>query len=156
MFQVSSHSYDSRPWERRSREGEIPKFVSWRNERSILRPVRRLPISPPTVDGRIMPVEQYGVKVMSMGFFLQDDQAVIWRGPMLAKMAGQFIAGVEWGPLDYLIIDLPPGTGDVHLTLCQKSPLPAPPLFRHPRMSRCTSPRKQFICSGSSTPPCSA
>ncbi len=74
-------------------------------------------------DNRIRPVEQYGVKVMSMGFFVREDQAVIWRGPMLHKMVDQFLGGVEWGELDYLIVDLPPGTGDVQLSLCQKIPL---------------------------------
>ena len=74
-------------------------------------------------DQRIIPVEQYGVKVISMGFFLPEDKAVIWRGPMLDKTVGQFLGGVQWGELDYLIIDLPPGTGDIQLSLCQKVPL---------------------------------
>jgi ATP-binding protein involved in chromosome partitioning len=71
----------------------------------------------------ILPVDAYGVKVISSGFFLRPDQAVVWRGPMLAKMVEQFLTGVEWGELDYLIVDLPPGTGDVQLTLCQRIPL---------------------------------
>ena len=71
----------------------------------------------------ILPVNAYGVKVISSGFFLRPDQAVVWRGPMLAKMVEQFLTGVEWGDLDYLIVDLPPGTGDVQLTLCQRIPL---------------------------------
>ncbi|WP_372366637.1 Mrp/NBP35 family ATP-binding protein [Candidatus Uabimicrobium sp. HlEnr_7] len=71
----------------------------------------------------IIPVEKYGIKVMSMGFFLPKDKAVIWRGPMLNKMITQFLKGVDWGELDYLLIDLPPGTGDVQLTLCQQVPL---------------------------------
>jgi len=71
----------------------------------------------------ITPVLQHDVKVISMGFFLPEDQAVIWRGPMLAKMVEQFLGGVDWGELDYLIIDLPPGTGDIQLTLCQTLPL---------------------------------
>jgi len=71
----------------------------------------------------IMPVEAYGVKVISMGFFLKPDQAVVWRGPMLSKMIDQFLGGVEWGEIDYLIVDLPPGTGDIHLSLCQRIPL---------------------------------
>jgi ATP-binding protein involved in chromosome partitioning len=58
-----------------------------------------------------------------MGFVLKRDQAVIWRGPMLSKMIDQFLGGVEWGELDYLIVDLPPGTGDIQLSLCQKIPL---------------------------------
>lgn len=74
-------------------------------------------------DGKIVPVQQYGMKVISMGFFLPSDRAVVWRGPMLDKMITQFLMGVQWGELDYLIIDLPPGTGDVQLSLCQKVPL---------------------------------
>ena len=60
---------------------------------------------------------------MSMGFFVPKGEAVIWRGPMLAKVVDQFLGGVEWGELDYLLVDLPPGTGDVQLSLCQKIPL---------------------------------
>jgi ATP-binding protein involved in chromosome partitioning len=71
----------------------------------------------------IRPVEAYGVKVISAGFFIRPDQAVVWRGPMLAKLIDQFLQDVEWGELDYLIVDLPPGTGDVQLTLCQRIPL---------------------------------
>ncbi len=71
----------------------------------------------------ILPVVAYGVPVISAGFFIQPDQAVVWRGPMLAKMIEQFLSQVDWGELDYLIVDLPPGTGDVQLTLCQRIPL---------------------------------
>jgi ATP-binding protein involved in chromosome partitioning len=71
----------------------------------------------------IIPVNAYGVKVISMGFFLKPDQAVVWRGPMLTKMIEQFLGGVEWGEIDYLIVDLPPGTGDIQLSLCQRIPL---------------------------------
>jgi len=78
----------------------------------------------PQPGGRgILPVEAYGVKVISSGFFMKPGQAVIWRGPMLAKMVDQFLGQVEWGELDYLLVDLPPGTGDVQLTLCQRIPL---------------------------------
>lgn len=78
----------------------------------------------PQPGGRgIRPVEAYGVPVISAGFFVRPDQAVVWRGPMLAKMIEQFLGQVEWGELDYLIVDLPPGTGDVQLTLCQRIPL---------------------------------
>ncbi|MEK4563281.1 Mrp/NBP35 family ATP-binding protein [Alkalihalobacillus sp. FSL R5-0424] len=66
---------------------------------------------------RIFPVERFGVKVISMGFFVEDNAPVIWRGPMLGKMINQFFSEVEWGELDYLIMDLPPGTGDVALDL---------------------------------------
>lgn len=89
---------------------------------------------PPAVVGeRVLPVEKYGLKVMSMGFFLRDDQAVVWRGPMLAKMVEQFLGGVEWEELDYLVIDLPPGTGDVQLTLCQRIPLTGATIISTPQ-----------------------
>jgi ATP-binding protein involved in chromosome partitioning len=74
-------------------------------------------------DQRLIPVEKWGVKVMSIGFFIESAQAVIWRGPMLGKMLGQFIGDVEWGELDYLVFDLPPGTGDIQLSLAQALPL---------------------------------
>jgi ATP-binding protein involved in chromosome partitioning len=76
----------------------------------------------PTVEGTV-PAEQYGVKIISMGFFLREDDAIIWRGPMLHKTVQHFLGNVLWGELDYLIVDLPPGTGDVQLTLCQAIPL---------------------------------
>ncbi len=76
--------------------------------------------SPEIEGGRIQPVTAHGVKVISMGFFVEEKQAVVWRGPMLAKMLDEFLGNVAWGELDYLIVDLPPGTGDVQLSLCQK------------------------------------
>jgi ATP-binding protein involved in chromosome partitioning len=69
------------------------------------------------------PLEKYGLRLMSMGFIVQPDQAVIWRGPMVHKAVSQFLADLDWGQLDYLIIDLPPGTGDAQLTLTQSAPL---------------------------------
>lgn len=76
-----------------------------------------------TPDNQIIPITQYGLKVISMGFFLPPEKAVIWRGPMLDKMIAQFLGGVKWGDLDYLVIDLPPGTGDIQLSLCQRTAL---------------------------------
>ena len=74
-------------------------------------------------NGRIRPVTAPGgVRVMSLGFMIDVDQPVIWRGPMLVKALEQFVGDVEWGELDYLVVDLPPGTGDVALTLCQNLP----------------------------------
>ncbi|WP_129692087.1 Mrp/NBP35 family ATP-binding protein [Gottfriedia acidiceleris] len=70
----------------------------------------------PVIRGeRIIPVDRFGVKVISMGFFVEDNSPIIWRGPMLGKMLQQFFTEVEWGDLDYLLLDLPPGTGDVAL-----------------------------------------
>ena len=70
-------------------------------------------------DKRIMPAEAHGVKMMSMGFLMKPGQAVIWRGPMLHGMMNQFCKDVEWGELDFMIIDMPPGTGDIALSLSQ-------------------------------------
>jgi ATP-binding protein involved in chromosome partitioning len=72
---------------------------------------------------RLVPPVAHGVKVMSIGLLLADDQPVIWRGPMIAKTIDQFLMAVEWGELDVLLVDLPPGTGDAQLSLCQTVPL---------------------------------
>src|SRR6185436_14854016 len=74
-------------------------------------------------DNKIDPAEGYGVKVMSMGFLMEPDAPVIWRGPMLHGAITQFLKDVRWGDLDYLVVDLPPGTGDVQLSLAQSVPL---------------------------------
>ncbi len=74
-------------------------------------------------DNKIIPVEAYGIKLISMGFFIDADSPVIWRGPMLAKLLTQFIYDVQWGELDYLVMDMPPGTGDIQLTTAQSLPL---------------------------------
>ena len=74
-------------------------------------------------NGKIVPLDAYGVRVMSIGFLLDPDKALIWRGPMVAQLITQFLNDVDWGELDYLVIDLPPGTGDVQLTLVQKIPI---------------------------------
>lgn len=77
------------------------------------------------VDGKskMKPVESYGVKVLSIGFFTKPDQAVIWRGPMAAKALNQMIFDAAWGELDFLLLDLPPGTGDIHLSIMQALPI---------------------------------
>ena len=76
-----------------------------------------------TVDGSITPLEAYGIKVMSLGFMLEEGTPVIWRGPMIAGALKQLLNDVEWGELDYMVLDLPPGTGDASLTLAQMIPL---------------------------------
>jgi ATP-binding protein involved in chromosome partitioning len=72
---------------------------------------------------KMVPPSSHGVKLMSMGLLLEGDQPVIWRGPMIMKTIQQFFSAVEWGELDFLLVDLPPGTGDAQLTLCQTVPL---------------------------------
>ncbi len=79
--------------------------------------------TPDFVNERIIPVERKGLKVISMGFFLKPDTPVIWRGPLVHRAIQQFLRDVEWGELDYLVVDLPPGTGDVQLSLVQTVPI---------------------------------
>jgi ATP-binding protein involved in chromosome partitioning len=83
--------------------------------------IRQRPTISP--EEKMVPPVQYGVKLMSMGFLLEGDQPVIWRGPMIMKTITQFFSSVDWGQLDYLLVDLPPGTGDAQLSLCQTVPL---------------------------------
>lgn len=78
---------------------------------------------PPAKDGRLVPAEAYGVEIMSIGFLVKPDQPLIWRGPMLHSAIRQFLSDVAWGDLDYMIIDLPPGTGDAGLSVAQSLPL---------------------------------
>ena len=86
--------------------------------------VKERPLST-MIDGRskMKPVENYGVKVLSIGFFTTPEQAVIWRGPMASKALNQLIFDAAWGDLDYMLIDLPPGTGDIHLSIMQSMPI---------------------------------
>ena len=73
--------------------------------------------------GLILPIEKFGIKVMSIGLLIDEKQAVVWRGPMVSSAIRQFVSDVDWGELDYLIIDMPPGTGDIHLTIVQSVPV---------------------------------
>ena len=77
------------------------------------------------VDGKgmIVPIEKFGIKLMSIGLLIDEKQAVIWRGPMVSSAIRQFVSEVDWGELDYLVIDMPPGTGDIHLTVVQTIPV---------------------------------
>jgi len=77
------------------------------------------------VDGKgmIVPIEKFGIKMMSIGLLIDEKQAVIWRGPMVSSAIRQFVTEVDWGELDYLVIDMPPGTGDIHLTVVQTIPV---------------------------------
>ncbi len=73
--------------------------------------------------GKIVPLERFGIKLMSIGLLVDEKQAVVWRGPMVSSAIRQFVSDVDWGDLDYLIIDMPPGTGDIHLTIVQTVPV---------------------------------
>jgi ATP-binding protein involved in chromosome partitioning len=77
------------------------------------------------VDGKgmIVPIEKFGIKMMSIGLLIDEKQAVVWRGPMVSSAIRQFVSEVDWGELDYLVIDMPPGTGDIHLTVVQTVPV---------------------------------
>jgi ATP-binding protein involved in chromosome partitioning len=76
-----------------------------------------------TGKGLIVPIEKFGIKMMSIGLLVDEKQAVVWRGPMVSSAIRQFVTDVDWGELDYLIIDMPPGTGDIHLTIVQTVPV---------------------------------
>ncbi len=89
----------------------IPRMYGLGSTRPAVSPARK-----------IIPLESHGVKVMSIGFFVEEDAAVVWRGPMLHKALTQFLQDVDWGALDFLLVDLPPGTGDVSMTLAQLLP----------------------------------
>jgi ATP-binding protein involved in chromosome partitioning len=93
----------------------IPIMLGIRGERPFMQ----------DVDGKgmILPIEKFGIKAMSIGLMVDDKQAIVWRGPMVSSAIKQFITDVLWGELDYLILDLPPGTGDIHLTMAQTIPV---------------------------------
>ena len=78
-----------------------------------------------TPQRRIIPLERYGIRYISMALFINDETAVIWRGPMVTKLETEFLFNVEWGELDCLVLDLPPGTGDAQLTITQRVALDA-------------------------------
>lgn len=90
--------------------------------------------APPVQQGKLVPAEAHGVRFMSMGFLLPADKALIWRGPMLHKALQQLFTDVRWGELDYLIVDLPPGTGDTQLSLAQIAPLTGGVIVTMPQM----------------------
>ena len=99
---------------------------------------------PQMVDQKLIPLEAHGVKVMSIGFLVDPMQAVIWRGPMVSGAVKQFMSDVNWGELDYLIFDLPPGTGDIHLTLVQTIPLTGAVVVTTPQDIALADARKAF------------
>ena len=100
---------------------------------------------PHVVEGKIEPPVAYGVKLISMAYFLPKDEAVIWRGPMLHKTIQQFLGDVRWGELDYLIIDMPPGTGDIQLSLSQTIPLTGAAIVSTPQDLALTVASKAIV-----------
>jgi ATP-binding protein involved in chromosome partitioning len=92
--------------------------------------------------GKIAPIEKYGLKIVSIGYVNQGDTAVIWRGPLVGRMIQQFLTDVEWGELDYLIVDLPPGTGDAQLTLSQSVALTGAVIVTTPQDVALTDAKK--------------
>jgi len=97
----------------------------------------------PEIDGEaLVPLERYGVKVMSMGFLVDDNTPVVWRGPMIMKTIQQFVQNVKWGELDVLLVDLPPGTGDAQLSLVQTLPLDGAILVTTPQTAATNVARK--------------
>ena len=93
----------------------VPIMFGVRGERPMMRDVNG--------KGMIIPIERYGIKLMSIGLLVDERSAVVWRGPMVSSAIKQFVTDVDWGELDYLVIDMPPGTGDIHLTLMQTVPV---------------------------------
>lgn len=91
---------------------------------------------------KVIPLEKFGVKLLSMGFLVDPDQAVIWRGPMVTKAVQQFLGETDWGELDYLIMDLPPGTGDIQLTLVQNVPITGAVIVSTPQRVALADARK--------------
>ncbi len=105
--------------------------------------VKERPLSV-TVNGKskMKPVESFGVKILSIGFFTQPDQAVIWRGPMASKALNQLLFDAEWGELDFMLIDLPPGTGDIHLSIMQALPITGAVIVSTPQTVALADARK--------------
>lgn len=100
---------------------------------------------PKVVDQKLIPLEKHGVKVMSIGFLVDPMQAVIWRGPMASGAVKQFLSDVQWGELDYLVFDLPPGTGDIQLTLVQTIPLTGVVIVTTPQDVALADARKGLV-----------
>lgn len=96
------------------------------------------------VSQKIKTIDKYGIKLMSMGFLIDESQAVVWRGPMLFKALDQFFKDVEWGELDYLLIDLPPGTGDIALSVAQKVPVQGAIVVSTPQNLSLVDARRAF------------
>jgi ATP-binding protein involved in chromosome partitioning len=104
----------------------VPIMFGVRGERPMMRDVNG--------KGMIIPLERYGIKLMSIGLLVDEKSAVVWRGPMASSAIKQFVTDVDWGELDYLVIDMPPGTGDIHLTLMQTVPVTGAVIVTTPQL----------------------
>jgi ATP-binding protein involved in chromosome partitioning len=104
----------------------VPIMFGVRGERPMMRDVNG--------KGMIIPLERYGIKLMSIGLLVDEKSAVVWRGPMASSAIRQFVTDVDWGELDYLVIDMPPGTGDIHLTLMQTVPVTGAVIVTTPQL----------------------
>ncbi len=115
----------------------LPIMMGIRNQRPKMQDVQG--------KGMIVPIERFGIKVMSIGLLIDEKQAVVWRGPMASSALKQFVKDVAWGELDYLIIDLPPGTGDVHLTLVQAVPVTGAVIVSTPQLVAAADAQKAIM-----------
>jgi ATP-binding protein involved in chromosome partitioning len=104
------------------------------------------------IDGKgiIVPIEKFGIQVMSIGLLIDEKQAVIWRGPMVSSAIRQFVTDVDWGELDYLVIDMPPGTGDIHLTILQSVPVTGVIVVTTPQLVAIADAKKGVAMFGQS------
>src|SRR5882757_1558811 len=98
--------------------------------------------------GMIVPIEKFGIKMMSIGLLIDEKQAVVWRGPMVSSAIRQFVTDVDWGDLDYLIIDMPPGTGDIHLTVVQTVPVTGVVVVTTPQLVALADAKKGIAMFG--------
>ncbi len=125
----------------------IPMMLGLENEKPLLE----------DIDGRnyIVPLEKFGIKILSIGFLIDKTQPVVWRGPMVSNAIRQFVNDVKWGELDYLIIDLPPGTGDVHITIAQAANISGVVIVTTPQevsLSDCRKAVNMFAMQGINIP----
>ena len=115
----------------------VPVMFGVRGERPMMKQVQG--------KGRIVPLQRFGISLLSIGLLVDEKQAVVWRGPMASSALKQFISDVDWGELDYLVIDLPPGTGDIHLTLVQTVPVTGAIIVTTPQEVALADARKGIV-----------